>query len=443
MANADLQENIKSGILSSGDSRVFIPTNRPDQYSSRQKEYFAKRTASFREKKLKYATDYFVGQVQGLVLEDPTKWITTRFRMAEVVRPSSAIQRDFDDYKMVMMEDPTIDYIPQGAKFDAMGSIWLMWNPANVSAPGATGIVRRCRATWNHLDYYGNLLQEPLIVENTVAQDSSGKYREFTNETQGYFTITCQKNGYTTQLDNNSRLILGAGAYRITGFTDFLEEFTGDFDSVRLIRFVVRYEEPNDRIDDMVNHVAGGKEFNWEITLSGTPSLYVGNTGKIVPTSQRNGVIVTDSAENPITYAWESSDETVCTVDEDGNLVAVGAGTAVISATLEQNPAHSAQMTVSVEDAENTKAVLFKGTMPDKLRYYETATISAAYYEDGQETDKPVKFYFSGADTGTYSAEVNDNTVTVTCYGGSVEPLTIYAQHGNCEATTSVKLIGI
>ena len=443
MANPDISQNITSGILSSGNSRLFIPSNRPDQYSSRQKEYLAKRSASFREKKLKYASDFFEGQVQGLMIDDPTAWITTRFRMAEVVRPSSAIQRDFDDYKMVMMEDPTIDYIPQGAKFDAMGSIWLMWNPANVSAPGASGIVRRCRATWNHLDYYGNLLKEPLIVDNTVAQDSSGKYREFTNETQGYFTFTCQKNAYTEQLDNNSRLIFGSGAYRITGFTDFLEEFTGEFGSVRLIRFVARYEEPNDRIDDMVNHVAGGKEFNWEITLSGTPTMYVGNTGKIVATSQRNGSIVTNSAENPITYTWQSSDSSVCAVDDDGNLVAVGAGSVTITAVLDQNTEYAAQTEVIVEDATGTKAVLFKDTLPDKLKCYESITFSAGYFEDGQETAKPVHFYFDGAEAKTYNASINGNTVTLTCYGGSVQPLIIIAKHGGYEATQEIGLVGL
>ena len=112
MASSDLSQNIKSGILSSGDSRVYVPSNRPEQYVSRQKEYFAKRTASFREKKLQYGSDFFKGRVQGIDPDDPYKWVETKFRMAEVVRPSSAIQRDFDDYKMVMMEDPAIDYIP-------------------------------------------------------------------------------------------------------------------------------------------------------------------------------------------------------------------------------------------------------------------------------------------------------------------------------------------
>lgn len=443
MAQSNLQKNIRSAKLSSGEFSYFPAPNTPPQYTDRQHTYFNKNSAIFRYKKLKYASDFVAARAEGLFPDAPKEWTDCRIRLSDVVRPSSAIQRDFDDYKMIIMEHPKIEYVPQGTKFDTMGSIWLMWNPMNLSAADGAGVLRKCKATWNHLDFYGNVLQEPIIVDNTIAQDSSGKYREFVNETQGYFTITCQRNEQTEQLNNNSRLIFGSSAYRITGFTDFLEEFTGDYDTVRLIRFTARYEEPNDRIDDMENHVAGGKEFSWDITLSGTPTMYVGNTGKIDATSKRNGVIVTDSAENPISYTWESSDEAVCTVDDNGNLVAVGVGTADIRVALVQNPNYTAQMTVTVEDATSAKAVLFKGTMPDKLRYYESTTISAAYYEDGQETEETVQFYFEGADVGTYATSVIGNSVTITCYGGSVEPLMIYAQYGQYEAAASINLIGI
>lgn len=443
MAQSNLLKNIRSAKLSSGEFSYFPTPNTPTQYGDRQKTYFNKNSAIFRYKKLKYASDFVAAKAQGLFDHAPQEWTDCRIRLSEVVRPSSAIQRDFDDYKMIVMEYPKIEYVPQGTKFDTMGSIWLMWNPMNLSATDGAGVLRKCKATWNHLDYYGNVLQEPIIVDNTIAQDSSGKYREFVNETQGYFTITCQRNEETEQLNNNSRLILGTGAYRITGFTDFLEEFTGDYDSVRLIRFTARYEEPNDRIDDMVNHVAGGKEFNWEIQLSGTPSLYVGNTGKITATSLRNGVVVANTDENPITYTWASSDEAVCTVDDEGNLAATGVGTAVIRATLNENTAYSSRITVMVEEAADSKAVLFKGTAPDKLDAYESVEISAAYYEQGIETDTPVNFKFTGARQGSYSAVVNNNTAKITCYGGSVTPLTVTAKHGNYEATAEIQLLGL
>ena len=445
MASSDLSQNIKSGILSSGDSRVYVPSNRPEQYVSRQKEYFAKRTASFREQKLQYASDFFVGRVQGLVLEDPTAWITTKFRMAEVVRPSSAIQRDFDDYKMVMMEDPAIDYIPQGAKFEAMGSIWLMWNPANVSAPGATGIVRRCKAVWNHLDYYGNILSEPMVCETVRAAANDNDFQQWELIPTGYYNIAAQYNEWTAQLNLNSRLIFGRGAYHITGFTDFLQEFTGNFDSVRMVMFTARYEEPNERIDDMENHIAGGKEFSWSVGISGTPTITEGETTQMTAESVRNGNSVADTTEFPVSYRWESADEDIATVDDTGLVTGVSAGTTTIRCILVQNPAYTSSITVTVEEAsEDQASVRFLTAIPQKMRAYDHISISAAYFEGGNRTDQNISFHFTGASAGSYTVESgNDNTIELYCWGGSVVPLIITAKHGTHEATATVELIGI
>ena len=443
MGQSNLAKNIRSAKLSSGEFARYIPTNTPGQYSDRQKTYFNRDSTAFRHKKLKYASDFVEARAKGLYANDPEGWTTCRVRIADVVRPSSAIQREFDDYKMIIMEDPRIEYVPQGTLFDVMGSMWLSWNPINLSAEDGAGVIRRCKATWNHYDYYGNILKEPLIVDNTLSAASDGAYRTFVNETKGYFNITAQKNKYTTQLDNNSRIMLGTTAYRVTGYTDFLEEFTGDFDSVRLVKFTARFEELNERTDDVVNHIAGGLEFSWVITLSGTPSLYVGNSGAIVPTSTRNGTVIASTSENPVSYIWTSSDENVCTVDENGALLGVSAGTCVITCALEQNPSITAEMPVAVADGVGTKEVQFNGTLPEKLKCLESAEITASYYEDGNETSTDVAFFFSGARPDTYSATVSGNAVRITCFNGSVTPLEITATYGAYSATTGVQLIGI
>lgn len=445
MASSDLSQNIKSGILSSGDSRVYVPSNRPEQYVSRQKEYFAKRTASFREKKLQYGSDFFKGRVQGIDPDDPYKWVETKFRMAEVVRPSSAIQRDFDDYKMVMMEDPAIDYIPQGAKFEAMGSIWLMWNPANVSAPGATGIVRRCKAVWNHLDYYGNILSEPMVCETTRAAANDNDFQQWELIPTGYYNIAAQYNEWTAQLNLNSRLIFGRGAYHITGFTDFLQEFTGNFDSVRMVMFTARYEEPNERIDDMVNHVAGGLEFSWDVSIDGIPTITEGYTTQMTAKSARNGKIVANTDEFPVSYAWTSADETVAIVDDTGLVTGIGPGTTTITCALEQNLDKTAAVTITVEEAtEDQASVRFLTAIPQIMRAYDSVTVRAAYFAGGIQTDEPIIFDISGAKPGSYTVETgNDNSITVFCWGGSVTPLTITASHGTASVTEEVQLIGI
>lgn len=443
MSNSNLSKNIRSAQLSSGEYARYVSANTPSQYSDRQKTYFNRVSSDFRRKKLKYASDFVEARAQGLFVDDPEGWTTCKIRIADVVRPSSAIQREFDDYKMIIMENPRIEYVPQGTLFDIMGSFWLMWNPMNLSAEDGAGVIRRCKATWHHYDYYGNVLFEPLIVDNTLSAANDGAYRTFVNEDKGYFNITAKKNKYTSQLYENSRIMLGTGVYRITGYTDFLQEFTGDYDSVRLVRFTARFEEFNERIDDAENHIAGGKEFNWSILLSGNPSLYIGNSGTIDAESSRNGEIVASTSENPVSYVWTSSDENVCTVDENGVTTATGIGTAKITCTLEQNPAISTSMDVSVVDAEGIEEVLFKNTIPETIRCLDTITISASYYENGVETDEPIDFTFSWERDDKYTATASGNSLTITCWSGSEMPLTITASHNGKYAHATVMLIGI
>lgn len=239
-----------------------VRTNSPSQYANRQKQYFDSETRHFNFLKARYSSDFMDAEVQGLDEGDPTAWGTYRIRFADVVRASSAIQRNFDDYKQYLFESKKIDYVRPGTKILTMGNTWLVTNPNNISGASGTGICRRCNTVWNYYDADGNLCSEPMVVENDRANANDSDAQQSLLITKGYFNVICQYNEATRQIDTNTRMILGTAAYRVTGYSDFDMEFTGDYDSVRLLYFTVRYEEPNETIDDMESHVASGKA--WE-----------------------------------------------------------------------------------------------------------------------------------------------------------------------------------
>lgn len=440
---ATLNKTVKNALLSFGGTVKDPAWNAPPQYSSRETQYYMAETDRFKKRYLKYASDFFDGEALGFYGHDADEWVPCKFRLAEVVRPSASIQREFDDYKHLYLEEPSLPYIPQGTKFRAMGTVWLMTNPSNVSNGDGGGIVRRCRVTWNHLDFYGNVLQEPFVVETDRAAASSDDSQQWDNITKGYFNITCAANRWTKELNTNSRMIFGKGAYHITGFSDFLEEFTGDFDSTKIIRFTARYEEPNDEIDDMVRRVAGGLTFSWDIEISGTPTMTVGSTAKITATSRRMGQIVTDSEEYPITYLWESSDESVASVDDAGNVTANAEGTAAITCKLVQNHDVSATYEVTVAGAQSGGQVVFLQDVPAQLRMYQSVSLEAAYVENGEITAETVEITASGANPTAYTAEKDGNRITVTCWGGSTTPLTVTANYEDHSVSAEIGLKGI
>ena len=426
-----------------GNGLVSWQNNEPTQYDGRQRQYFSPESRTFTQAYAKYSSDYIEAQMQGIDRENPYAWQTRLIRMADIVRPTAAIQRNFDDYKMILVADRDIEYIMPGSKIVAMGSTWLVVNPMNVSGSDGSAVIRRCNAVWNYLDFYGNVQSEPILVENQRANANDSDNQQSLLITKGYFNVICQYNDATRQIDTNTRMILGTGAYRVTGYSDFETEFTGDYGSVRTLSFVVRYEEPNAVIDDMANHVAGGKSFTWNVQIAEAGSLRVGSTAQFTASSVRNGETVTPTAEQPVSYLWASADENVATVDENGLVTAIAEGETTITATLEQNPVYS--VTVPVKVTQTTDGVEFTTSVPASLGAFERVTIGAAYFEDGAETEEPLTWEFSGADKTAFSTDVSafGTSATILCYGFSETPLNVTVRHGTDAVTASIRLEGI
>lgn len=437
---ADVKNNL--GNIAAMAERPQAPTNRPAQYNDRRNPYFGDPTARFVQAYGKYASDYTACRVQGLD-SDPNnfyEWSEQLVRFADARKKGNAIDRPIDNYKEILFVDRRIEYVPEGAKMETMGSTWLVTNPANISSAVGGGIIRRCNATWNHLDWYGNVLKEPMVVENVKLNANANDFQETMLIMQGYFNITIQRNGETENLDVNSRLILGRMAYQITGYADVAQEFTGDDESCRLLRFTARMTEPDKEKDDLVRRVANAYPFTWEVNVSGRAAMSAGEKAKFTAYSLRNGEAADGDAEHPTRYLWYSSDESVCRVDPTGNVTAVGDGACTITAVLVQNEEHYGTYAVTV--AESVSGVHWQTDPVERLEAYGKTTLTAIYTENGAETGDAVEWTFTGAAEDSYTAEVDGSTATVYCWGGSVNPLTVTATCKGKSVSTDITLEG-
>ena len=438
-----LQDNIKNGLLTGGGILGFSSRNQPAEYKDRAHPYFSDATRAFVEERAQYASDFFTAKTIGLDPNDPLREISVQLRLANVVRPSAAIQRAFDDFKEVLIANPDYGYIRPGTKFFVEGSWWLAYNPDNISSVSASGIIRRCNATWNFLDYYGNLHREPICVEATHANANAPDSQQAVVVPSGYFNVVCQYNAHTAQINDNTRLILGSRAYSVSGFSDFETEFTEDDSSVRLLRFSVRVGEPNHEIDDMKRRVAGGKAFSWTLDVSGATQLYVGGSERLSVILRRNGEIVESTQENPVAYRFESGNSNIVTVDRNGNLKAVSVGTAEITVSLAQNPQVYTAFRVTVSEAQEP-FVAFDTVPPASMDAYGVpVSLRAAYFENGVETDAAVQWAFTGANNAAYSAETDGNTATIWCWAGSVTPLSVTARCSGSSVSAEIALLGL
>ena len=427
------------GNIGAGVRSLQTASNRPKAYSDRKTPYFADATGRFIAEYARFATNHTAARMQGLNTADFYAWSEQLLRLADVNKRGGAIDRPTDGYKEFLVEAHEIEYVPEGAKVETMGSTWLVTNPANISGSVGSGIMRRCNATWNHLDWYGNLKKEPMVVEKAAMNATANNFQETVLQMQGYFNIITQFNEETAELDVNSRLMLGRSLYQITGYADVSEMFTGDEESVHLLNFTARIQEPDREKDDLKRRVANAYPFRWEVRVTGSPAMSGGTAAQFAAQSTRNGAAADGDEAHPVHYLWESSDESVCVVDSDGKVTAVGAGSCAIRAVVAENRTLRGEMTVTVE--ENFTGVRFTGELPDRLRPYESVEIGAVYVENGAETEKEVTWTFTGEEDA-FSTEVDGNKATIRCWSGSGTPLTITAAYGEESANGAMVLEG-
>jgi len=421
-----------------------VRTNQPKQYKDRQRQYMAERRSLYDEARDYLATDFVKARVQGLNPDDFYAWTETYIRLSDVSTQSVTAfdSKQYDDFKEILFRSRAIDYIPVGAYVETMGSMWMVVNPGNMSSGVTNAVIARCRAHWSFYDAYGNIKWEPLVIDRRTMLSNRNESPENLVLMEGYFNIKCQKNENTMKLKDNQRIILGAYAYHITGFTDFFEEFTGDDDSAHVINITARREAPEDH-DDLVNHIADGLLYRWDARIHGDQDVAVGEQIHVWAAMVINGVEAPPTYGNPQTWTFTSSREDIAAVGNDGYVTGIAEGESRITAHLNENPNLEAGMIVTVT-AAGESGIRFVGVIPPRLRQYSTIVLEAVYAENGVDTEDAVEWSFSGPAKSEYTAKVTEDGrhCEITCNSPTTVPLVVKISKDGYNASASIALEG-
>ena len=434
----NLSKSIKDGLLTASRLNNVV-TNSPANTSPKYSKYNDEASAYYHAY-APYASNVFEAEIQGLDYNDFYAWTKVHLRSSNVINPSTG-ENLSTSWQSILILDRKVDFIPIGAYVKYNNSIWIVYNPDNIASPTGNTIVIRCNTTYNTLDYYGNLVKTPMFYAKGTVLASSPYYMEFSATLDGYQHVIMQLNEVTEKITNNTRIILGKSAFGMYGVSDFPEEFTGDPNSCHIFRADLRLQETINA-DDLVNRVADGKYFSFVIDIGGNSVMYEGEPQTLSVTARREGKVVTSTAENPITYVWTSSDETVATVDEYGVVTPISVGYCQITCSIKENPSITNVFGFNVVERESQTYIDFITPIPDEIRSFETLNIEAVYYEDGQQTEDAIEYTLSRANENAYSYVVNGNVLTIQTYEPSDAPLEITASCNGESITTKIKIIG-
>lgn len=394
-------------------------------------QYMAKPTRDHVFRMAQYASDFFAAQVEGLDLTDPTAINWYRVRASEnFASLNMSNTSKNDDWRVVYFERPDIDYIRPGTKFWFWDNTWLADNPSNIASVTGNALVKRCNAVWNALDYYGNIVSEPMAITKPTTTANANTDTEMMNLADSYMDCIMQANEWTlANLRNNTRMILGTSGFAVRGLSDYIREFTDRQDSVRILRFSLYYQEPLET-DDMENQVAGGLAFSWQINVTGPKSMQAGQSAAFTADSLRNNEPV--PAAQTVTYQWASSNTEVATVDETGLVTAVTDGQVTITCTLAENTNIYTEVQLAVQAASS--GLSWASELPENVPVYQSRGISVTGAQG------PVSWLFSGPDENAYTASAGGETVTITCYYPSPIPLTVTVTDSITTLTAEIQL---
>lgn len=367
--------------------------------------------------------------MQGIDDDDFYRWYRTRIRLSAMVRHGTT-QNVIEDWKKVKFENPKINAVGLGAKIEVNGDTYIVSNPDEANGAQATAVCRRCNVTWRRLDFYGNIKEEPFYWAKQQSQASANEYMDYIVSPNMYQKCVMQLNDETKDMKTNRRMILGSMAYMVRGLVDFLQTETGNMESTHILYFDLQSQEPIES-DDMENRVADGNSFDMHAYIEGVPTQAIpGNIYQARVETVRNGQIlsVIDGVtygttadggqerlgEYPLTWRYESTDAEVATVDKDGKVETVSEGKCSIRAWLEENPAISCEIAVTVTDTSEEKLEWLQTA--EKMGQYQYVTLECAVVSGGVKTDTPIEYTVRSEDMNAVSWEINGNAITVTAF---------------------------
>ena len=435
---ANITQLAKTAGTLSGNGNYPV-ANRRNADGSLRYQYLKDETQAYIQEMGQYASNVFTADCQGLNPDDFFEWRRVQLRSVRAAQAQTGSTMPGDWQRIHIINPANYTYLPQGALLKYSDNTWIVFKDKNIAAFQGQAIVRRCNAVVNVLDWYGNIIPVPISYAKMETLGNAPHTTENTITSKNYIAVICQLNEYTESFTENTRVLLGKTAYAMRGIDDFTREFTDDPDSVHLLTFTIERVEvqPQDNVKLGVADYGG---FSWEIAADWNNAMKVGQTQTLSVSSQRNNVAVQSTDERPISYYFDSTDESVLTVDEYGVVTAVGEGEADIIVTLVQNEEITETVHIEVPAAE-AAYVAFTSTIPATMHEYDSIKVSAAYFEDSEPTAEQLVFTFDGPEYGTYMVvQDDDNEYTVTSYHASQKPLTITATHGGYSATAQVYL---
>lgn len=243
-----------------------------------------------------------------------------------------------NDWRLLMFSDLNHP-VMLGLKYFFNNNWWLVYNIETTNNFAASCMVKRCNNVLRWKDISGNLYSEPCIFDSLVARARDQMNAEDLVNVQGYVNCYVQLNDKTALIEENQRFLIGHPKKRIAykvfgnGIRNFINNFTYDDSSASMLMLTLGGSHINTATDDLENGIANAYPYSFEIrnlppSIAGKPAT----SYQLQPILYQDGV-----ALNYGSFLYESSNSSVATVDNTGNVDFISDGSTQIKVSYLNN----------------------------------------------------------------------------------------------------------
>lgn len=280
-----------------------------------------------------YAPDVEIVEIQKEFGSD--EYYPYKMRVERVFNAKTQDTRS-DDWKEFLSPEQEFN-LPYGLYLRWKNNYWIVYNKENFDYPTRGVICRRCITTFNLIDEWGNLRKYPVSV-GKPKEASDYVNVQFTNP-GGFNVFYMQLDQYSKYIRPNDRFLVGNTGYWTSykvqggGVTNYLREETMNASETGLLSLICFTYEGNDDTDNLEIGVANYYEKIFTMELDQYDiQQYSGFSTTIIPTIKRGLNI-----RNDVELSWQSSDENVVIVDENGIITLINQGEADVICTMVKN----------------------------------------------------------------------------------------------------------
>lgn len=327
------------------------------------------------------------------------------------------------------------DSYNQGEYIILLNKTWLILSKDEESQIQEKCYISVCNNTLKWKDKYGALRQYPCVI-NATYSGTQIDYDQTINIPSGRLAIGVQYNDYTKEISINDRFIFGKQAYRVESINDFLNNQTISTYNTPILYIGLMLDSIAEG-DDLVNGIAVSN-IDYTISLDTTIiNQSIGYTTQLVATVKRNGDAYTT------TLTWTSSNPSIATVDNNGNVSLISNGSCIISVKMTDNPSIVSNCNVTVQAVPtNVREVRITPNVTELLQN-QSQTYTCQLYVNGVLTPSTFTFVGSGATSDKYVlTTINGNSFSVKNIKMSTSLLTITASNDVDNGTQVIKLKG-